>query len=84
MYYQGFDKDNDGIAPDQNIGEYWLKKAADGGHIEARKVCAYMNQAEMLKNVSRNDQETNKKYGISVGVVAAIMIFLLMLLGSFF
>ncbi|RKW43384.1 MAG: sel1 repeat family protein [Moraxella sp.] len=84
LYYQGFDKDNDGIAPDQNIGEYWLKKAADGGHIEARKVCAYMNQAEMLKNVSRNDQETNKKYGIIVGVVAAIMIFLLMLLGSFF
>ena len=84
LYYQGFDKDHDGIAPNQNIGEYWLKKAADGGHIEARKVCAYMNQAEMLKNVSRNDQETNKKYGIIVGVVAAIMIFLLMLLGSFF
>lgn len=84
LYYQGFDKDNGGIAPDQNMGEYWLKKAADGGHLEARKVCAYMNQAEMLKNVSKNDQETNKKYGIIVGVAAAVMVFLLMLLGTFF
>lgn len=84
LYYQGFDKDNGGVAPDQNMGEYWLKKAADGGHLEARKVCAYMNQAEMLKNVSKNDQETNKKYGIIVGIAGAIMVFLLMLLGTFF
>lgn len=49
LYYQGFAPSDGGMAMDVSMGEHWLRKSADGGHPEAKKVCAYMNQVELLK-----------------------------------
>ena len=56
LYYQGFAPSDGGMAMDVSMGEHWLRKSADGGHPEAKKVCAYMNQVELLKNDHRTGQ----------------------------
>ncbi len=76
LYYQGYD----GIERSQELGEYWLKKAADNGHMEAKKVCAYMNQVEILKNDRRAEQQYDRRlWLILAGVGVAVVLVLLVL-----
>lgn len=80
LYYQGFAPSDGGMAMDMSMGEHWLRKAADGGHPEAKKVCAYMNQVELLKNDHRTEMISDKRYGmlfIAVGVGAVLLFILL-------
>lgn len=80
LYYQGFAPSDGGMAMDVSMGEHWLRKAADGGHPEAKKVCAYMNQVELLKNDHRTEMISDKRYGmlfIAVGVGAVLLFILL-------
>lgn len=80
LYYQGFAPNDGGMAMDVSMGEHWLRKAADGGHPEAKKVCAYMNQVELLKNDHRTEMISDKRYGmlfIAVGVGAVLLFILL-------
>lgn len=80
LYYQGFAPSDGGMAMDVSMGEHWLRKAADGGHPEAKKVCAYMNQVELLKNDHRAEMISDKRYGmlfIAVGVGAVLLFILL-------
>lgn len=80
LYYQGFAPSDGGMAMDVSMGEHWLRKSADGGHPEAKKVCAYMNQVELLKSDYRTEMVSDKRYGmlfIAVGVGAVLLFILL-------
>lgn len=80
LYYQGFAPNDGGMAMDVSMGEHWLRKSADGGHPEAKKVCAYMNQVELLKSDYRTEMVSDKRYGmlfIAVGVGAVLLFILL-------
>lgn len=80
LYYQGFGPNDGGMAMDVSMGEHWLRKSADGGHPEAKKVCAYMNQVELLKSDYRTEMVSDKRYGmlfIAVGVGAVLLFILL-------
>ncbi|MDO4449678.1 MAG: hypothetical protein Q4B79_01810 [Moraxella sp.] len=79
LYYQGFRADDGGVAMDVMLGEHWLKKSADGGHPEAKKVCAYMNQVEVLKDSYRTEKASDKRYGmlllgVSVGALLLLIV----------
>lgn len=80
LYYQGFRADDGGVAMDVMLGEHWLKKSADGGHPEAKKVCAYMNQVEILKDSYRTEKASDKRYGmLLLGVsVGALLLFIIL------
>ncbi len=80
LYYQGYDD----IERSQELGEYWLKKAADNGHIEAKKVCAYMNQVEILKNDRRSEQQYDKRLWLILGGVGVAVVLVLMVLSALF
>ncbi|STZ08285.1 Sel1 repeat [Moraxella caprae] len=80
LYYQGFAPNDGGMAMDVSMGEHWLRKSADGGHPEAKKVCAYMNQVELLKSDYRTEMVSDKRYGmlfIAVGVGSVLLFILL-------
>lgn len=80
LYYQGFAPNDGGMAMDVSMGEHGLRKSADGGHPEAKKVCAYMNQVELLKSDYRTEMVSDKRYGmlfIAVGVGAVLLFILL-------
>lgn len=80
LYYQGFAPNDGGMAMDVSMGEHWLRKSADGGHPEAKKVCGYMNQVELLKSDYRTEMVSDKRYGmlfIAVGVGAVLLFILL-------
>lgn len=80
LYYQGYD----GIGRSQELGEYWLKKAADNGHVEAKKVCAYMNQVEILKNDRRAEQQYDRRLWLILAGVGVAVILVLLVLGVLF
>ena len=84
LYYQGFAPNDGGMAMDMSMGEHWLRKAADGGHPEAKKVCAYMNQVELLKNDHRTEMISDKRYGMLFIALAVGTVLLLILLGVIF
>jgi TPR repeat protein len=80
LYYQGYD----GIERSQEMGEYWLKKAADNGHIEAKKVCAYMNQVEILKSDRRTEQQSDKRLWMILGGVGVAVVLVLIIINALF
>lgn len=83
LYYQGFLPEEGGVAMDVAMGEYWLRKSAEGGHPEAKKVCAYMNQVEILKNDYHAQSVSDKRYGmlfIALGVGTVLLFILLSIL----
>lgn len=83
LYYQGFSPDDGGVAMDVGLGEYWLRKAAEGGHPEAKKVCAYMNQVEILKGDYQAEAISDKRYGmlfIALGVGTVLLFIVLSIL----
>lgn len=80
LYYQGY---ND-IERSQELGEYWLKKAADNGHIEAKKVCAYMNQVEILKSDRRTEQQSDKRLWMILGGVGVAVVLVLIIITALF
>lgn len=84
LYYQGFAPNDGGMAMDVSTGEYWLRKSADGGHPEAKKVCAYMNQVELLKSDYHTEMISDKRYGILFIAVGVGVILLFILLGVIF
>lgn len=84
LYYQGFEVGNDVIKADPQMGEYWLKKAADNGHEDAKKVCAYINQVQILKDDYQAQANLDKRYGIMLMVVAVIVVLVLLLINRFF
>lgn len=84
LYYQGFAPSDGGMAMDVSMGEHWLRKAADGGHPEAKKVCAYMNQVELLKNDHRTEMISDKRYGMSFIALGVGTVLLFILLGMIF
>lgn len=84
LYYQGFDVQNGGIAADQTLGEMWLKKAADNGHTEAKKVCAYLNQVQILKEDYQAQTKLNQRYGVMLGIVAIVIGFVLFVINRLF
>lgn len=84
LYYQGFAPNDGGMAMDMSMGEHWLRKAADGGHPEAKKVCAYMNQVELLKNDHRTEMISDKRYGMSFIALGVGTVLLFILLGMIF
>lgn len=80
LYYQGFEPNHGGMAMDVAMGEHWLRKAADNGHPEAKKVCAYMNQVEVLKDDYRAEVVSDKRYGmlfLCLGVGTVLLFILL-------
>ncbi|OBX50089.1 tetratricopeptide repeat protein [Moraxella nonliquefaciens] len=84
LYYQGFAPNDGGMAMDMSMGEHWLRKAADGGHPEAKKVCAYMNQVELLKNDHRTEMISDKRYGMLFIALGVGTVLLFILLGMIF
>lgn len=84
LYYQGFAPSDGGMAMDVSMGEHWLRKAADGGHPEAKKVCAYMNQVELLKNDHRTEMISDKRYGMLFIALGVGTVLLFILLGVIF
>ena len=84
LYYQGFAPNDGGMAMDVSMGEHWLRKAADGGHPEAKKVCAYMNQVELLKNDHRTEMISDKRYGMLFIALGVGTVLLFILLGVIF
>lgn len=84
LYYQGFAPNDGGMAMDVSMGEHWLRKAADGGHPEAKKVCAYMNQVELLKNDHRTEMISDKRYGMLFIALGVGTVLLFILLGMIF
>ena len=84
LYYQGFAPNDGGMAMDMSMGEHWLRKAADGGHPEAKKVCAYMNQVELLKNDHRTEMISDKRYGMLFIALGVGTVLLFILLGVIF
>lgn len=84
LYYQGFAPSDGGMAMDLSMGEHWLRKAADGGHPEAKKVCAYMNQVELLKNDHRTEMISDKRYGMLFIALGVGTVLLFILLGVIF
>lgn len=84
LYYQGFAPDEGGFGMSVEMGEMWLNKSADGGHPEAKKVRAYMNQVEMLKDTHRTEIESDKRYllwgSILVGGILLILVLMTVLL----
>lgn len=84
LYYQGFAPSDGGMAMDVSMGEHWLRKAADGGHPEAKKVCAYMNQVELLKNDHRTEMISDKRYGMLFIALGVGTVLLFILLGMIF
>lgn len=84
LYYQGFAPSDGGMAMDLSMGEHWLRKAADGGHPEAKKVCAYMNQVELLKNDHRTEMISDKRYGMLFIALGVGTVLLFILLGMIF
>lgn len=83
LYYQGYQPDNGGVAMQTELGELWLRKSADNGHPEAKKVCAYMNQVELLKENRQADIASDQRY-LKWGIVIAITIILVLILLSVF
>lgn len=84
LYYQGFTPNDGGMAMDVSMGEHWLRKSADGGHPEAKKVCAYMNQVELLKNDHRTEMISDKRYGMLFIALGVGTVLLFILLGVIF
>lgn len=84
LYYQGFAPSDGGMAMDVSMGEHWLRKSADGGHPEAKKVCAYMNQVELLKNDHRTEMISDKRYGMLFIALGVGTVLLFILLGMIF
>ena len=84
LYYQGFAPSDGGMAMDVSMGEHWLRKSADGGHPEAKKVCAYMNQVELLKNDHRTEMISDKRYGMLFIALGVGTVLLFILLGVIF
>lgn len=84
LYYQGFAPNDGGMAMDVSMGEHWLRKSADGGHPEAKKVCAYMNQVELLKNDHRTEMISDKRYGMLFIALGVGTVLLFILLGVIF
>lgn len=80
LYYQGFDAQNGGIKPSQEQGDIWLKRSADGGHSEAKKLLAYMNQVQVLKEDYRVQQQLDKRYGMFFVALIVGAIFLVLLM----
>ncbi|WP_066805628.1 tetratricopeptide repeat protein [Moraxella oblonga] len=83
LYYQGYQPDNGGVAMQTEMGELWLKKSADNGHPEAKKICAYMNQVELLKEDYRAEVISDQRY-IKWGVVFLVLIIIILIIFSIF
>lgn len=84
LYYQGFDAENGGVAMSVEMGEYWLDKAADGGHPEAKKVRAYMRQIEALKSDRQTEMMSDKRYLMWGAVLGVGLLLIVVMLGAFF
>lgn len=80
LYYQGYEPSSGGVAMDMNMGEYWLFKSADGGHPEAKKVRAYMNQIEMLKSDYRTERVSDERYALFFKALAVGTVLLFIIL----
>lgn len=83
LYYQGYQPDNGGVAMQTELGELWLKKSADNGHPEAKKICAYMNQVELLKEDYRAEVVSDQRY-LKWGMAFAVLIVLILIVFSIF
>lgn len=75
MYYQGV-----GVLQDINSGQYWLEEAAKNGHVEATRVVAAWQQAQVLITSQKQEQHSIKRYQILVAVVLVAAIFLVILI----
>lgn len=84
LYYQGFAPDEGGFSMNVEMGEMWLGKSADGGHPEAKKVRAYMNQVEMLKSTHRTEIESDKRYLLWGSVLVGGILLILVLMTVMF
>lgn len=80
LYYQGYESNSGGVTMDMHMGEHWLRKSADGGHPEAKKVCAFMNQVEVLRDDYRTERISDERYVLFFKVlgIGTLLLFIIL------